>query len=98
MKLLIKLSGESLSERGGDGSFYAEPVLERIAEQIRALQSQGHQIALVIGGGNLFRGHKLTEKLSIERPTADYIGMLATVQNALILRDYFQTKGIATGV
>ncbi|OGZ07862.1 MAG: UMP kinase [Candidatus Lloydbacteria bacterium RIFCSPLOWO2_01_FULL_50_20] len=98
MKLLIKLSGESLSERGGDGSFYAEPVLERIAEQIRALQSQGHQIALVIGGGNLFRGHKLTEKLSIERPTADYIGMLATVQNALILRDYFQTKGIATRV
>ncbi|MEK7118200.1 MAG: UMP kinase, partial [Patescibacteria group bacterium] len=55
-------------------------------------------LALVVGGGNLFRGYELTGKLSIDRPTADYIGMLATVQNALVLRDYFQTKGIETRV
>ena len=59
---------------------------------------QGHQIALVVGGGNLFRGKELTEKLSIERGTADYIGMLATIQNALVLRDYFESKGIETRV
>lgn len=99
MRLLIKLSGESLSGlgRAGDHS-YSEPTLKTIADQITALQTEGHKIALVVGGGNLFRGHELTGKLSIERPTADYIGMLATVQNALVLRDYFQTKGIETRV
>ena len=96
MRLLIKLSGESL--RGTDGGQYDEPTLEGIAAQIAALQNGGHQIALVVGGGNLFRGHALTEELSIERGTADYIGMLATVQNALVLRDYFQSKGIETRV
>lgn len=99
MRLLIKLSGESLSgsNRGGDRE-YSEPTLKAIAMEITSLQKKGHQLALVVGGGNLFRGEALTEKLSIDRPTADYIGMLATVQNALVLRDYFQTKGIATRV
>lgn len=99
MKLLIKLSGESLSgtNREGDRE-YAEPTLRSIAEAIKALQSEQHRIALVVGGGNLFRGSELTEQLSIERPTADYIGMLATVQNALVLRDYFETQEIETRV
>lgn len=99
MKLLIKLSGESLrgDEKVGGGQ-YAEPTLEGIAKQIKKLQEAGHLIALVIGGGNLFRGSELTGKLAIERPTADYIGMLATVQNALVLRDYFESKGIETRV
>lgn len=99
MRLLIKLSGESLSgtHRGGDRS-YAVPTLQAIAGQIKLLRAKGHELALVIGGGNLFRGYELTEELSIDRPTADYIGMLATVQNALILRDYFETKGIETRV
>ena len=99
MKLLIKLSGESLSGKNGNGNEqYSEPTLRAIASSIKELQKAKHRIALVVGGGNLFRGHQLTEKLSIERPTADYIGMLATVQNALVLRDYFQTKGIETRV
>jgi len=99
MRLLIKLSGESLNETGRAGDReYSEPTLEAIAQAIKSLQRAGHEIALVVGGGNLFRGEKLTKELSIERPTADYIGMLATVQNALILRDYFQTKGIETRV
>lgn len=99
MKLLIKLSGESLSgsNRSGDRA-YAEPTLGAIAGLIKSLQAKEHQLALVVGGGNLFRGHELTEELRINRPTADYIGMLATVQNALVLRDYFQTKGIETRV
>ncbi len=99
MKLLIKLSGESLGahERGSE-SQYSESTLNLIAGQIKTLLDQKHQIALVVGGGNLFRGSELTGQLSIERGTADYIGMLATIQNALVLRDYFESKGIETRV
>ena len=99
MKLLIKLSGESLSGSKGAGDRqYHEPTLEAIGRQIRVMLDQGHQIALVVGGGNLFRGKELTGQLSIERGTADYIGMLATIQNALVLRDYFESKGMETRV
>lgn len=99
MRLLIKLSGESFGGAKKEGhEQYDEPTLEGIAWQIKKLQERGHLIALVVGGGNLFRGSELTGKLSIERPTADYIGMLATVQNALVLRDYFESKGIETRV
>lgn len=99
MKLLIKLSGESLSGiQNGKHNQYNEPTLEGIVREIKILQEAGHSIALVVGGGNLFRGHELTGKLSILRPTADYIGMLATVQNALVLRDYFESKGVETRV
>ncbi len=98
MKLLIKLSGESLSDGNPTHGEYSEPVLEKIAAQIQTLQNNGHHIALVVGGGNLFRGHQLSGKLHIERGTADYIGMLATVQNALVIRDYFESKGIPTRV
>lgn len=99
MRLLIKLSGEAL--RGplarGDGDYH-EPTLADIAAKMKTLRDAGHEIALVIGGGNLFRGVSLVDHLSIARPTADYIGMLATVQNALVLRDYFESKGIETRV
>ncbi len=99
MKILIKLSGESLNGTNEEGDRqYSEAVLENIVSQIKTLQSAGHQIAMVVGGGNLFRGHELTGKLAIERPTADYIGMLATVQNALVLRDFFESKGVETRV
>lgn len=99
MKLLIKLSGESLSgTENKTHNQYNEPTLEGIVREIKILQEAGHSIALVIGGGNLFRGHELTGKLAILRPTADYIGMLATVQNALVLRDYFESKGVETRV
>jgi uridylate kinase len=99
MKIVLKLSGESLSgtNKEGDRQF-SEPTLSAIIRDIKLLQDEGNQVALVVGGGNLFRGHELTGKLSIERGTADYIGMLATVQNALILRDYFKSKGVETRV
>ncbi len=94
-KILIKLSGGALS----DGTEkYTESTLKRTSEQIKALQDKGYEIALVVGGGNLFRGKDLSGKLSIRRPTADYIGMLATVQNALVLRDYFESQGIVVRV
>jgi uridylate kinase len=95
MRLVIKLSGEALR---GDPEHYYQETLTAIVSHIKTLQSHGHQIALVVGGGNLFRGAELIKELSIERGTADYIGMLATVQNALVLRDYFETQGVTTRV
>ena len=95
MKLVVKISGEGLSK--GEEKF-SEEVLASIAEQVQELLKQGHWIALVIGGGNLFRGKELSGQLAIDRSTADYIGMLATVQNALVLRDYFESKNISTRV
>ncbi len=91
MRMLIKLSGEALSD--GD-SKYSESVLSAIVEHIKKLTADGKQLSLVVGGGNLFRGVELSGKLHIQRPTADYIGMLATVQNALVLRDHFISQGI----
>jgi len=95
MRLLIKLSGGSLGERERK---FSEGALDAIAAQISALLAAGNQIALVVGGGNLFRGRDLAGWLAIERATADYVGMLATVQNALVLRDYFESRGIVTRV
>jgi len=95
MKILIKLSGEALSK---NGEKYSEEILKSIADKIKYLQNKSYKIALVIGGGNLFRGAELSGNLSIERPTGDYIGMLATVQNALVLRDFFEAQGIQTRV
>ena len=95
MKILIKLSGEALSK---NGEKYSEEVLKSIADKIKNLQNKSYKIALVVGGGNLFRGAELSGNLSIERPTGDYIGMLATVQNALVLRDFFEAQGIQTRV
>lgn len=95
MKVVIKLSGESL---GGDNEKYSEVTLNKIASQVKTLLEKDHKIALVVGGGNLFRGSQLAGKMSIEESTAHYIGMLATVQNALVLRDYFEGQGITTRV
>lgn len=94
--IVIKLSGEALS--GDLHEKYSEEVLRSIADQILELRAKNIRVAIVVGGGNLFRGRELTGVLSIERATADYIGMLATVQNALVLRDYFESRGIETRV
>ncbi len=99
MRIIIKLSGESLrGDNPKEGQQYDEQTLEHIAGDIKTLQQAGHQVALVVGGGNLFRGLELTHELNIDRATGDYIGMLATVQNALVLRDYFEMKGMETRV
>jgi uridylate kinase len=94
-RILLKLSGEALT---GDGDFGIDPkVLDRMAVEIGQLVGLGVQIGLVIGGGNLFRGAAL-HAAGMERVTGDHMGMLATVMNALAMRDALERASIATRV
>lgn len=94
-RILLKLSGEALMGSGTDG---IDPdVLERFAHEIRELVVAGLQIAVVIGGGNLFRGAGLAAK-GMDRVTGDQMGMLATVMNALAMQDSLERLDIATRV
>jgi len=91
-RILLKLSGEALM---GDGDFGIDPrVLERIAGEVGGLVASGVQIGMVIGGGNIFRGAGLVGT-GVERVTGDHMGMLATVMNALAMRDALRLRGIA---
>ncbi len=94
-KILIKLSGGALSN---GSEKYTESVLKATADQIKEVQDAGYEVALVVGGGNLFRGVELAGNVGIRRSTGDYIGMLATVQNALAVRDYFESQGLIVRV
>lgn len=96
-RILLKLSGEALAGKD-ENSLYDQNVLRDIAQSIHTLKDSGNEIMLVIGGGNLFRGGALAAQLGVARATADYIGMLATIQNALVMRDYFNAHGIETRV
>ena len=83
-RILLKLSGEALT---GNESFGIDPrVLDQMALEIGQLVGIGVQVGLVVGGGNLFRGAAL-QKAGLDRVTGDHMGMLATVMNALALRD-----------
>lgn len=94
-RILLKLSGEALLGTARDG---IDPdILERIAGEIRDLVAGGVQTALVIGGGNLFRGAGLAAK-GMDRITADQMGMLATVMNALAMQDTLERLGVAARV
>ena len=94
-RVLLKLSGEALM---GEQQFGIDPaVATQIAKDIHEIQSLGVQTAVVIGGGNLFRGLAASAK-GMDRATADYMGMLATVINALALQDALEHHGIATRV
>ena len=94
-RVLLKLSGEALM---GEQSFGVDPaVASRIANDIGEIQSLGVQTAVVIGGGNIFRGIAASAK-GMERSTADYMGMLATVINALALHDALEKAGVVTRV
>lgn len=92
-RVLLKLSGESLM---GDKEFgIAQPMLYHYATEIKKIVDEGIEVAIVIGGGNIFRG--LDSKLSgIERVTGDYMGMLATVINGLALQSALENHGIFT--
>ena len=94
-RILIKLSGEALGGSMGLG-IQAEAVRD-IALQVQQVQRLGVQIVIVVGGGNIFRGVRGSEK-GIERATGDYMGMLATVINALALQDALEKLGAATRV
>src|SRR5215203_3780968 len=94
-RVLLKLSGEALM---GEAPFGIDPdVTTKIAKEIAEIQGLGVQTAVVIGGGNLFRGLAASAK-GMDRATADYMGMLATVINALALQDALEHQGVATRV
>ena len=94
-RILLKLSGEALM---GDEKFGIDPkVLNRIALEIGQLKGIGVEVGIVIGGGNLFRGQALSEA-GMDRVTGDHMGMLATVMNALAMRDALERSNIATRV
>ncbi|NCB41783.1 MAG: UMP kinase [Clostridia bacterium] len=92
-RIILKISGEALA---GDSKFgLDEKVLNNTANEVKALVELGVQVAIVVGGGNFWRGR--TSK-SMDRATADYMGMLATVINALALQDSFEANGVRTRV
>ena len=94
-RIVLKLSGEAL---GGSQGYGIDPqVLERIAIEVRDVTTLGVQVAIVIGGGNIFRGIAASAG-GMERATADYMGMLATVINALALQDAVEKAGLQTRV
>mgnify|MGYP000287636818 CR=1 FL=1 len=94
-RVLLKLSGEALA---GEKSFGIEPhVIERIAREVRDVHSLGVEIALVIGGGNIFRGIAGTAA-GMDRTNSDYMGMLATVINSLALQDSLEKLNVYTRV
>jgi uridylate kinase len=94
-RILLKLSGEALGGKSGMG-IDADAVGD-MARQIREVRDLGVEVVVVIGGGNIFRGVAGSER-GIERATADYMGMLATVINALALQDSLEKEGVATRV
>ncbi len=94
-RILLKLGGESLC--GTQNSGIDDKTLSRLANEIKEVRELGIEIAIVIGGGNIFRGGPATEK-GMDRTTADYMGMLATVINALALQDALERVGVFTRV
>ncbi|HVT81686.1 MAG TPA: UMP kinase [Phycisphaerae bacterium] len=95
-RILLKISGEGLCKEGGFGLEAGE--LSGIAEQIADVAKTGVQVAVVVGGGNFVRGETLSAAGHIQRATADYMGMLATVMNAMALQDMLETFGQSTRV
>lgn len=94
-RVLLKLSGEALA---GDVGYGIDPkVVDDLADQIGEIVNDGVQLAIVVGGGNIFRGMAGSAE-GMDRAQADYIGMLATVMNALALQDAFERHGIISRV
>ena len=94
-RIVLKLSGEALSGKQGHG---IEPeVIQSIAHQIKSIVELGVEVAVVVGGGNIWRG-KVGSEMGMDRANADYMGMLATVMNSLALQDSLEMSGIPTRV
>ena len=92
-RVLLKVSGEALA---GEGKFgLNEEMLKKVALQIKEVHELGVEVAIVVGGGNFWRGRS---SKSMDRATADYIGMLATVMNAMALQDACEAEGLPTRV
>ena len=94
-RILLKLSGEALM---GQGQFGIDPeAVDTLASEIAAAKAQGHELCLVVGGGNIFRGMAAAAK-GFDRASADYMGMLATVMNALAVQNALERMGVDTRV
>lgn len=88
-RIVLKLSGEALSGNQGYG---IEPqVIQSIAAQVREVAELGVEVAVVVGGGNIWRG-KVGSEMGMDRATADYMGMLATIMNSLALQDSLEKR------
>ncbi|CAM5387029.1 UMP kinase [Streptomyces sp. NPDC008001] len=94
-RFLLKLSGEAFA--GGGGLGVDPDVVHAIAREIAAVVREGYEIAVVIGGGNFFRGAELQQR-GMDRARSDYMGMLGTVMNSLALQDFLVKEGIETRV
>jgi uridylate kinase len=94
-RALLKISGEALSGEKGVGLDYG--VVETLAQEIKQVHSQGIHLGLVVGGGNIVRGTAASRE-GLDRVSADYMGMLATVINALAMQDVLERAGVQTRV
>ncbi|NLC44655.1 MAG: UMP kinase [Clostridiales bacterium] len=92
-RVVLKISGEALAGKQGHGFDYT--ILNQIADQVIEINELGVEVAIVVGGGNIWRGRS---GVGMDRSTADYMGMLATVINALALQDALENKGMQTRV
>jgi len=95
-RILLKISGEALA--GPKGFGLDGEVLQRIALEIKSVHEAGVTLGVVVGGGNFFRGMKAAVDQGMDRSMADYMGMLATVQNSIALQDYLERVGVVTRV
>jgi len=94
-RALLKLSGEALAGEAGGGIDFS--VVERLADEVKAVRALGADLGLVIGGGNIIRGTQAS-KQGMDRVSADYMGMLATIINALAVQDILEKRGVDTRV
>jgi len=94
-RALLKLSGEAFAGQRGSGVDFG--IIGRLADELKAVTAMGVQLGLVVGGGNILRGTAASQQ-GIDRVSADYMGMLATVINALALQDVLEKKGVDTRV
>ena len=94
-RIMLKISGEALM--GDQGYGISPPTIEKIALEVKSVHKMGVQICMVIGGGNIFRGLQGSAQ-GMERTTADYMGMLATVMNALAMQSALEGQGVYTRV
>ncbi len=92
-RILLKISGEALAGEKGFG--FDQEFIDKVVDQLVYLNKEGVEIGIVVGGGNFWRGR---QGYSMERTTADYMGMLATAMNALALQDAIEKKGVSTRV
>ena len=96
-RALLKISGEAFAGGKGTGSGIDFPTVEAITDELKAVAATGVQLGLVVGGGNILRGTTASQH-GMDRVSADYMGMLATVINALALQDILEKKGVDTRV